>query len=663
MHARFSGWQSLALAVALLASLIGGVMVAQADAERVTGTGVQQVPDVPAVDERASGRAVDGGARAAGGAGAAGDEPVTDAAASPGTAGGGIAIAYTVEQDDRAEIRVTTAADRDSAEDLVAQLSTRPEVVVAEIDAVFAALGDGGVGSGGGGAGEGHDENGGGDGAGEGDGAGAAGEGNGVGAAGGDGENAQGAAAEGNRRGGVDGPERDRQWGLDALSAERAWQEAHACGQTIAVIDSGVHAEHPDLVGTVRPGKDMVRGGYAVRDSSGHGTEVTGVAAAAHGNGRGIAGMAPGVRVLPVAIEDAAGRMHASDLARGIRYAIIQDADVINLSLGGPVRSTNVEYWLEEAHRAGIAVVASAGNAYRNGNPAIWPAASPSTISVAALAPTNVWAAFSSTGDHVDLAAPGVAILTTGADGGYVAGNGTSLAAPFVSATVALLRARDPELGPDEIRQVLVEHARDLGPAGWDPKFGHGLVDPAAALDAIGGTPRKCFTDIGELTLADQIERLAFAGITDGCGERRFCPAQPVTRGQMATFLSRAIGQPPTDADFFTDDDASIHQQGINRLAQANIARGCTTADFCPLRPVTRAQMAAFIARALDLPAAGVDAFEDDDGDIHEPAINALAAADITGGCDAGRPERFCPTATVTRAQMAAFLTRMMDRR
>jgi hypothetical protein len=188
-------------------------------------------------------------------------------------------------------------------------------------------------------------------------------------------------------------------------------------------------------------------------------------------------------------------------------------------------------------------------------------------------------------------------------------------------------------------------------------------VDPLAALSAVGGTPHKCFSDIGALTLADQIERLAFAGVTDGCEPGKFCPAQRVTRGQMATFLSRAASQPPTDTDFFDDDEASIHEQGINRLAQANIARGCTTESFCPNDPVTRGQMAAFVSRALDLPSGAIDAFTDDSGDVHEAAINALAARGITGGCDAGRPERFCADDTVTRAQMAAFLTRMIDAR
>lgn len=607
MHARLAGWQSVVFVVAVLSSLVAGVVVARADAESppAPDASVQQVPDVSATRERASGRAVEGAGKIRGQVAPAGNEGSDEK----------MTVAYTVERDGDAHVHVTQVDDRQRAAELVDELSAQPHVVAAEVDTVYAALGGAGP------------------------------------------------LPASVPIGGADGPERARQWGLDILRADRVWPQAHACGRTIAVIDSGVNDEHADLAGTVGSGKRVVGHGGRAHDTSGHGTEVAGVAAAAHGNGHGISGMAPGVRIMPVAIEDAAGQMHASDLARGLRYAIEHDADVINLSLGGPVQSANVEYWLERATQASIPVVASAGNAYRNDNPTIWPAASPHTIAVGAVAPTGVWAPFSSTGKYIDLVAPGVAVLTTSGDGGYVAGNGTSLSAPFVSATLAMLRARAPQLSPAELRQALISTAKDLGPKGWDPQFGHGLLDPAAALAAVDGRHRKCFIDIGALTLADQIERLAFAGITDGCVPDRFCPAQRVSRGQMATFLSRAINRSPTDADFFDDDEASSHEEGINRLAQADIARGCTADSFCPNEPVTRAQMAAFLARALDLPSVGIDPFTDDDGDVHEAAIDALASVDITGGCDAGRPERFCPGDTVTRAQMAAFLVRMMDRR
>ena len=617
MHARRTGWQRLATIVTTLSCLLLSVAVAAADSapEPRRHAPVSPVPDVP--------DAVTRGGTGASGEGRTGipgriatvrptrNDSLNDVTAIPvPVAATAVTVAYTVERgpDGDAEIVTVRVPDVDAAEALVDELEERPRVAAAEVDTVFAALQDSPT-----------------------------------------------------ELRAVSDPERGRQWGLDLLDAERVWSQGNACGQTIAVVDSGVDGEHPDLRGTVLRGKNMVSRGIGAVDRSGHGTEVAGVAAAAHDNARGISGLAPGVRVLPIGIEDAAGQMHASDLAAAIRYAIDHDATVINLSLGGPVRSPNVDYWLERAHESGIPVVASAGNAQRNANPKIWPAASPTTIAVGAVAPTGVWAPFSSTGRYVDLAAPGVAVLTTGRDGSYVAGNGTSLAAPFVSATVAMLRATDDGLTPDEVRDLLVDNAADAGAPGRDARFGHGIVDPLASLRAVGGPALPCFADVADLTLADEIERLGLAGITDGCAVRRFCPAQAVTRGQMATFLSRVVPQPATDADFFGDDDGSPHQEGINRLAQADIAHGCSTTRFCPNTSVTRGQMAAFITRALDLPAASVDAFSDDGRSRHEGAINALASVNITSGCDAGRPQRFCPDATVTRAQMAAFLVRMMD--
>ena len=156
----------------------------------------------------------------------------------------------------------------------------------------------------------------------------------------------------------------------------------------------------------------------------------------------------------------------------------------------------------------------------------------------------------------------------------------------------------------------------------------------------------------------DAINRLAAAGVTGGCGEREFCPSAPVSRAQMATFLARALGLPDTGEDYFGDDDGSVHEDAINRLAAAGVTGGCGGREFCPSAPVSRAQMATFLARALGLPDTGEDYFGDDDGSVHEDAINRLAAAGVTGGC--GERE-FCPSAPVSRAQMATFLARALD--
>ena len=170
--------------------------------------------------------------------------------------------------------------------------------------------------------------------------------------------------------------------------------------------------------------------------------------------------------------------------------------------------------------------------------------------------------------------------------------------------------------------------------------------------------PVDRFVDDEGSTHEDAINGLAAAGITVGCGEGVFCPSQPVTRAQMATFLVRALELPEAGRDYFGDDEGSVHEDATNGLAAAGITVGCGEGVFCPSQPVTRAQMATFLVRALELPEAGRDYFGDDEGSVHEDAINGLAAAGVTVGCGEGV---FCPSQPVTRAQMATFLVRALD--
>ncbi|MGI8658243.1 MAG: S-layer homology domain-containing protein [Candidatus Limnocylindria bacterium] len=165
------------------------------------------------------------------------------------------------------------------------------------------------------------------------------------------------------------------------------------------------------------------------------------------------------------------------------------------------------------------------------------------------------------------------------------------------------------------------------------------------------------FTDIGSSAFKNDIFWLYNRGITAGCSATKFCPRASVTREQMASFLARALRLPATSRDFFTDDNGSMHQGDINRLAAAGITGGCATGKFCPKALVTREQMASFLARAFKLPVATIDYFSDDNGSIHQGDINRLAKSGITGGCGT---RLYCPRANVTREQMAAFLHRAL---
>jgi plastocyanin len=186
------------------------------------------------------------------------------------------------------------------------------------------------------------------------------------------------------------------------------------------------------------------------------------------------------------------------------------------------------------------------------------------------------------------------------------------------------------------------------------------LALPVLAALAPGGT----FVDDDGSVHEGYIEALVAEGITTGCGEELFCPDEPVTRGQMAAFLNRALPLPTGSGDSFTDDDDSIFQADIERLAASGVTRGCNPPDntlFCPDDPVTRGQMAAFMVRAFGYTDdGGGDRFGDDDESVFEADIERLATAGVTLGCNPPDNTSFCPDDNVTRAQMATFLGRAL---
>lgn len=196
-----------------------------------------------------------------------------------------------------------------------------------------------------------------------------------------------------------------------------------------------------------------------------------------------------------------------------------------------------------------------------------------------------------------------------------------------------------------------------LGDDYWYAFAGNPAKTPAGGFVAY--TPPQpmgiTFSDIAGNPFEADILWLARAGITGGCGNGRFCPAGTVTREQMASFLVRALHLPATATDYFSDDETSQHEVDINRLAASGITGGCGDGRFCPKASVSRAEMASFLSRARGLAPTSNDYFTDDESSQHESNINRLAASAITGGCGEGR---YCPAGVVTRGQMAAFLHR-----
>jgi type VII secretion-associated serine protease mycosin len=289
---------------------------------------------------------------------------------------------------------------------------------------------------------------------------------------------------------GENDPMRAQQWALDQTSFERAWSVTRGSGVTVAVVDTGVDAAHEDLGSVVVPGIDYIEPSRDGRyDPDGHGTHVAGIIAARVDNGRGIAGAAPGVRIMPVRVLDARGSGVSSNVAAGIIWAADHGARVISLSLGGGP-SPGMQIAIQYALTKNAVVLAAAGNSGADDNAPVYPAAYPEAIAVGAFAENLTRASFSNTGAYVDVSAPGNNILSTwsSSSNSYAIASGTSMATPYASAEAALIVARNPKLSAGGVTSILESTARDAGSPGVDSSYGHGLINPAAAVSA--ATPR-----------------------------------------------------------------------------------------------------------------------------------------------------------------------------
>ncbi|MDT0345649.1 type VII secretion-associated serine protease mycosin [Streptomyces litchfieldiae] len=306
-----------------------------------------------------------------------------------------------------------------------------------------------------------------------------------------------------------------QQWALDAINAPAAWATTRGEGITVAVLDTGVDATHPDLAGAVRQGRDLVGMGAGPGDPewAEHGTAMAGIIAGrGHGanNESGVIGVAPEAEILPVRVlledddpvRDEARETRSGALAEGIRWAADQGADVINLSLGDDSESAHHDAEEDAAVRyalsKGAVVVASAGNGGENGDPVSYPAGYPGVIAVAAVDRSGSPAAFSTRRWYATVSAPGKGVIVADPDREYYTGWGTSAAAAFVSGSVALLLAAHPDLTPAQVRQVLADTAQNPPESGRSDALGSGVVDPAAAIAAAAGLVARPLTPSSE---------------------------------------------------------------------------------------------------------------------------------------------------------------------
>jgi subtilisin family serine protease len=303
---------------------------------------------------------------------------------------------------------------------------------------------------------------------------------------------------------------------------------------TIAIIDTGVSASHPDLVPKLVPGRNTVNDNANADDSwlISHGSHCAGIAAAASDNGIGVTGVSWGARIMPVKVLTTIGSGTEGDVAEGIVWAADNGAEVLSMSLGFPGLSTIVEDAVEYASAAGKVIVAASGNTA--GAPIGAPAVYPAVIAVGATDNRDLVAEFTTTGPELDVSAPGVNVFSTWdvffQPNTYTWQSGTSMACPHVAGLAALVWGANPELSAVEVRAILESTADDRGTPGWDPTYGHGRVNALAAVIAAttppcGPADLDCDGEIGPADLALLLADWGGSGEGDIDGDGEVGPA------------------------------------------------------------------------------------------------------------------------------------------
>ncbi len=360
-----------------------------------------------------------------------------------------------------------------------------------------------------------------------------------------------------------DDPDFSKQWHLKAAGAERAWDATRGEGVTVAVIDTGIYPVDDLDPARLMKGWNFVGHNDDARDDHAHGTHVAGTIAQSTGNGKGVAGMAPQARLMPVKVLSAFGSGTSHDIAEGIRWAVDHGARVLNLSLGGGGRSLAMEAAVAYARRRGAVVVCAAGNGGSRG--VSYPAAYRGAFAVSAVGPQGKLAPYSSYGPEVAIAAPGGdksqgeesgVLQQTLAEGSRTEADyrwfqGTSMATPHVAGAAALVMSLGVS-APRAVEGVLRSTAASA-PESNAEKYGAGLLDAAAAVRKVTfwwGLWRLAFAAIGawfalrharsmgQLRAAESPGALFWAGLGLGAGALALLAPLGAERVSLLSFLA-----------------------------------------------------------------------------------------------------------------------------
>lgn len=471
-------------------------------------------------------------------------------------------------------------------------------------------------------------------------------------------------------------------WGIPQIKAAAAWNSGFTGkGVKVAVIDSGI-TRHEDLV--IAGGYSAIDGMTSYADDQGHGTHVAGIIGAKN-NSIGLKGVAHEASLYAVKAFDSKGDAYLSDLIESVNWAITNNMDIINLSGGSPEDSTVFKEVFDKAYARGILIVAAAGNVGTNtgtGDNVEYPARYPSVIAVGALGQNLLRAPFSSTGPAVEVVAPGLNIYSTLPSNGYSLMSGTSMATPYVAGQLALMKQAYPKLTNKELRAVMAQEAKDLGKAGRDPLYGHGLIQissyKAPRISEVGNPLLTLAFDKASITSAvgKSVQLAVTASYTNGeaidaAQTAQWVSSNPavatVSKGKVtmkavgSTTVTATLGNKtaslkiivPQTADLFTDVSAAYFPS-VDYLVKRGVTNGESSTRFGVQNDILRVDAAIWLAKELGLNLATAPASGFTDVPARAvPSVNALKHAGYISGKTA---TTFGATQKLTRGEIALIL-------
>lgn len=485
-------------------------------------------------------------------------------------------------------------------------------------------------------------------------------------------------------------------WGVKAVGSSSVWENGlTGKGVKVAILDTGVNANHPDL--KVVSGQSFVSYTDSYQDDNGHGTHVAGIIAALN-NSIGIVGVAPEASIYAAKVLDENGDGFTSDVVKAIEWSLNQGVNIINLSMGGKTSSRHLEAALDDAYQHGALIIAAAGNqgnASGTGDTVDFPAAYESVIAVAAIDQQNRRASFSATGPAVEVAAPGVAIRSTYLNNEYVQVHGTSMAAPHVTGHLALLKQAYPNATNVQLRQMLREQTVDLGPLGRDPHYGFGRIAIPANLRVIERPLPPSNVAVSSLGWEGDLAQVEMTWSAATTGEKaveyqiyrnneRLVKTETTTTSYIDevgegeyTYTVTAIGEDgqeskkpagvsiiiqkekepvitPSFADMTGDE---WYASSIKLLVRQGIIQGYPDGTVRPHQTITRGEAAVMMTRALNEQTAPYsEAFTDVRPQSYTAEyIQAMTNKGIFGGYSDGT---FRPNTSIQRGEVATILNR-----